>query len=269
MAVRIAVDDRLETAVLAYPFKAGWLDTTDARLVPHLVPAQARDAAIAVVDSIAAITLLSSHVIVRDVAIASRRASMLTLETFTRPDDVEDAVVSIAGVSPAGRAVSTAVLQPFYGIRVSEWMEQDHAVDEAHARVMEGAEALIPVDSDTIYQEDLGRAWFLMTDRPYVSHVTVAARSLLATDPGRVAAAVERLAEARSIATERGRELRRDLSKSLGIDRETLTETLADQVTVLDDDAIAGLAELARRSGFATSQRELQAAAISVRHGAE
>jgi predicted solute-binding protein len=260
----LALDDRIETAMFAYPFSAGWVDSRDVSLLPYRSPSQTGDAALALLDSIAALTLLETHVIVRDIAVVTRHASMLTMETHTRPDEVDEASIAIPGISPAGRAVATAVIQPFYGIRVSAWSEQDHAVDAAHARITEGAAALIPVEDEEQYQEDLGRAWFLMTDRPFVSHVAVAPRALLVSNPATVAQAVARLNGAREVASERGRELRRDLSKGLNIDRETLTETLADQSFSLDDLAVDGLADLARRSGFAVSKKDLRAALVTI-----
>jgi predicted solute-binding protein len=260
----IMLDDRLETVIFGYPFSAGWVNGEDVSLVPYLPPSQVDTAKVALVDSIAALTMLRTHVIVRDIAIVCRHASMLTLVTHTRPDEVEAVTVSIPGISPAGRTVATAVLETFYGINVTEWSEEDHAVDAAHATLTEGAGALIATENEVHYQEDLGRAWFLMTDRPFVTHVAIASRAALGSGPGDVAAAVARLVESRRLATERGRELRRDLSKGLGIDRETLTDTLADQTHVLDDDAVDGLAVLAARGGLRMSRRELLDALVSI-----
>ncbi|HUG14857.1 MAG TPA: MqnA/MqnD/SBP family protein [Thermomicrobiales bacterium] len=261
------LDDRLETVMFGYPLSAGWIEADGVSRVPYLPPSMIGDATLALVDSIAALTMLGSHVIVRDIAVVCRHSSMLTLLTHTRPDEVEEVAVSIPGVSPAGRAVATAVLQPFYGIRVLAWSEDDHAVDSAHATLTEGTLALIPVHDEQQYQEDLGRAWFLMTDRPFVSHVAVAPRATLASSPAGVLAAVERLLESRRVASERGRELRRDLSRGLAIDRDTLTDTLADQTHELDDDALDGLAVLAARGGLRMSRRELMDALISVSPG--
>jgi predicted solute-binding protein len=264
LTTTITLDDRLETVMLGYPFSAGWIDSEGVTLVPYLPPSVAASATVALVDSIAALTMLGSHVIVRDIAVVCRHSSMLTLVTHTRPDEVEAVTVSIPGISPAGRAVATAVLQPFYGITVSEWSERDHPVDEQHATLTEGVVALTPVDDESQYQEDLGRAWFLMTDRPFVTHVAVASRAALASDPAAVAAAIRRLDESRGTALEKGRELRRDLSKGLNIDRETLTDTLADQTHTLDDEAVDGLAVLSARSGLRMSRRELLDALVSV-----
>lgn len=264
MAGTIVLDDRLETVMIGYPFSAGWIDSGDVSLVPYLPPSAAGAASVALIDSIASLTMLRTHVIVRDVAVVCRRSSMLTLVTHTRPDEVEAVTVSIPGISPAGRAVATAVLQPFYGITVTEWSEDVHPVDGTHATLAEGAPALTPADDESVYQEDLGRAWFLMTDRPFVTHVVVASRAALAVDRSAVVSAIARLDESYRIATRKGRELRRDLSKGLGLDRETLTDTLADQTHTLDDDAVDGLAVLSARSGLRMSRRELLDSLVSI-----
>jgi len=264
LTATIVLDDRLETVVFGYPFSAGWLDAQGVSRMPYLPPSMVAGATLALVDSMAALTMLRTHVIVRDIAVVCRNSSMLTLLTHTRPDQVDEVAVAIPGVSPAGRAVATAVLQSFYGIKVSEWSEEDHAVDEAHATLCEGAGALIDVDSEEQYQEDLGRAWFLMTDHPFVTHVALASREVFANSPADVVSAVARLSEARAVALKRGRELRRDLSKGLGIDRDTLTDTLADQTHTLDGDALEGLAVLAARSGLRMSRRELLDALVSI-----
>jgi hypothetical protein len=230
-------------------------------LTPLLAAADAGAATLALLDSVTALSLLPARVIVRDVAVVWRAASMLTLTTHARPDEVEAATVAVPGVSPAGRALAAAVLGPFYGIAVAGWSERAHPVDATHVTISEGPAALIAEADEERYQEDLGRAWFLLTDRPFVSHVAVAARQQIASDPPAVAAAVARLLAAREAGAARGRELRRDLSKAHGIDREALTETLAAATWALDDAAADGLAELARRSGLALPRNAL----VSVR----
>jgi len=266
VALRIAIDDRLETARLAYPFAAGWVEPAGVELVAGLTSTRASDADLALLDSIAALSMLGDHAVVADLAVVARRATMLTLATHTRPDDVDDVAVSLAGVSPAGRAAALATLRAFYGIGAREWSDETFAVDAAHAVVSEGPAALIPIEDDEIYQEDLGRAWFLMTDTPFVSHVCVARRSLLTRDPVAVAEAVGRLAAALAAGNERGRELRRDLSKRHGIDRDLLVEVLADQEWELTAEGIAGLALLARRAGL-TSGANLERAVVRVGRG--
>lgn len=250
MTLRIAIDHRLETARLAYPFAAGWADATNVDLVEGMTSTRASDADIVLIDSLAGLTMLDGWAIVADYAVAARRASMLTLATHTRPDDVDNVSVSVTGVALAGRAVALATLRSFYGIAVSEWTEEPAQVDDLHAIVSDGPTGLIAIDDDNIYQEDLGRAWFLMTNTPFVSHLCLARRALLTRDPASVSATLDRLGQALEIGVERGRELRRNLSRDHGIDRDLLVEVLADQEWTLSAEGVEGLTQLARLSNL-------------------
>lgn len=260
----IAIDDRLPTALYAYPVTAGWVEQDGIRLERGLRPDVARQATVALLDSVFALTMLDTHVILRDAAIVWRTASMLTLTTDARPDDVEAVTIAIPGISAAGRAIATAVVTPFYGITVTGWAEEPREVDATTAIISEDAAALIADDDEEHYQEDLGRAWFLLTTLPFVSHVCVAPRSLLASDPAAIADAVTRLDAARTTGLERARELRRDLSKGFNIDRETLTETLADQSHTLNTEAVDGLIELSKRTGLGVSRETIRGAVVGV-----
>jgi len=254
--------------MFAYPCAAGWVEMSGVELVDRVAPGQVVGASLAIMDSVVALTMLATHVIVRDIAVVVSRASFLTLSSHTRPDEIERIAVSVAGVSPVGRAIATAVLEPFYGISVSEWSEQSATVSRDRAVIDEGAAALVPAEDEEQYQEDLGRAWFLMTDKPVPTHLCLAPRSLLANDPAAASAAVARLLQARATGESRGRELRRDLSNAHNLDRETLVETLAEQSYTLTDDAIDGLAELSRRTGLRVTRNAIRSAAVAL-HRAE
>ena len=264
--LEILIDDRLTTAMLAYPLRAGWLDAENVQLVSGLTARAVRESnALALVDSLAARTLLDTHVVVRDMAIASRRASFITFATHTRPDEVRSVTISTAGVSPATLALAQIVIPDFYGVLVADWTDTELVLTDATAQVSEGARALIPFEHDEWYQEDLGRAWLLLTDSPFVSHLTVAPRAVIAADPAAVGVAVARLSAAREAGRTRARELRRDISGELGIDREVLTETLADQIYELGKDELHGLTTLWRRAGLPASEKELRAALVTLR----
>ncbi len=240
--IPVLIDTRLTASRYFYPFQAGWIEAPEVELLRDPHPTTIRDRnAVALVDSLAATRLLDTHVIVADHAVASRRASFLTVVTHARPDEVDNVMVSTPGVSLVGRGVAEATLPRFYGITATGWSDERLEVGPQTILIAEEAEALIPVEDSEQYQEDLGRAWFLLSDTPFVSHVTVAPRSLLSSDPAAVVAAVERLEQARQISGERARELRRNLAADLGIERELFTETLADQTYRLDDDERSGL----------------------------
>ena len=249
--IPILIENRLTCCWYAYPVQTGWVKDENIILERNLGPARVREAnAVALIDSLAATRLLDSHVIVSDHAVASRRASFLTIVTHTRPDDVDNVTVSTPDVSLSGRGLAETTLPRFYGITATEWTPSRLPVNETTALLTEEAEALIPVDEPDQYQEDLGRAWFLLTDTPYVSHVCVAPRSELTRNPEAVVQAVSRLTTARESAEANARELRRNLSRDLDIERDLFTETLADQTYRLDDAERAGLLGFWQSIGF-------------------
>jgi len=260
----IVLERSLVTAAISYPFEAGWLDAAGVNLVARLSTAEVKDAVVALVDSVDARALLATHAIVRGGALSSRRHSMLTFATHTRPDDVSDVSVVLDDVSAAGTAVAAIVIPDFYGITVRDWTIGSAAVSATTALVTEGAAALIPIEDDESYQEDLGRAWFLMTDTPFVSHVCMARRDLLATAPGTLAAHFGRIVAARDIARSRGRELRRNLSQDHGVEREVLTDALADQTDTLGTEEERGLLELWKRSGRPLGANDRRSAFVSL-----
>lgn len=248
--IPILIDDRLPACRYALPVTAGWVTEPGLEVQRITSPAGIREQnAVALVDSLIASLLLESHAIITDHAVASRRASMLTMVSNTRPDDVDNVIVSTPDVSVAGRGVAESTLPRFYGISATGWVNERRGVDRSTVLITEGAEALIPVDDADAYQEDLGRAWFLMTDTPYVSHVCVAPRSLLTRNPASIVEAVSRLEAARSAGEERARELRRNISRDFDIDRDVIADTLADQTYRLDDPERAGLLALWRATG--------------------
>lgn len=250
-AIPTLIENRLTCCWYAYPVQAGWVEDENIKLERNLGPAQVREAnAVALIDSLAATRLLDSHVIISDHAVASRRASFLTIVTHTRPDDVDNVTISTPDVSFSGRGLAETTLPRFYGITAAGWTADRLPVNETTALLTEEAEALIPVDEPDHYQEDLGRAWFLLTDTPYVSHVCVAPRSELTRNPETVVQAVARLTAARQAAESNARELRRNLSRDLNIERDLFTDTLADQTYRLDDPERSGLLGFWQSIGF-------------------
>jgi hypothetical protein len=55
------------------------------------------------------------------------------------------------------------------------------------------------------------------------------------------------------------------VSNTLGLDREVLTETLADQTWELGKDELHGLTTLWRRAGLPLSDKELRTALVTIR----
>jgi predicted solute-binding protein len=155
-------------------------------------------------------------------------------------------------------------LPRFYGITLTGWTDQPRTPDDNTVLLEEGATALADVEDDGLFHEDLGRAWYLLTQTPYVSHICVVPRRLVSSDRVAVEQAVARLDVARSLATERARELRRDLTRAYGVDRELLTEVLAEQTNELGSAELGGLKSLYSFSGRTSAANRLESAIFSL-----
>jgi predicted solute-binding protein len=260
----ISIDDRLMTAAYWMALREGWFESPiPVQVERHGPPRQYRDAPIVVLaDSILASQLLDSHFIIRDHAIVTRRESMLTMVTHDRPDNVESATLSTHDLSLSGRAVAELVIPTFYGITIRAWTEEPLEIDESTVRITEGPEALLPSTDEAHFHEDLGRAWFLMTATPYVSHVALVPRSALMEDPAAVRQAAEALTNLLEATNQHRRELRRNLANEHGIDREVIADALADQSYSIDDQAADGLRELYTRAGLLPNPAQLDGSLI-------
>jgi predicted solute-binding protein len=260
----LSIDDRLMTAAYWMPLREGWsVSPMPVQVERHGSPRQYREAPVVLLaDSILASQLLDSHFIIRDHAIVTRRESMLTMVTNDRPDNVESATLSTHDLSLSAKALAELVIPTFYGITIQSWTEDPLDVDESTIRITEGPEALLPTADEAHYHEDLGRAWFLMTATPYVSHVTLAPRSALQEDPAAVRRATDVLTNLLGASNNHRRELRRNLSKDHGIDREVIADALTDQTYTLDDEAANGLRELYTRAGLLSNPAQLDGSLI-------
>ncbi|MFW6075398.1 MAG: MqnA/MqnD/SBP family protein [Chloroflexota bacterium] len=229
----------------------GWIDdTSNISLIAASNPKQlANSHGIVMTDALVASRLLDRWSIVADHGAVWRRNSMLTMVTHDRPDNVEEAIASVHSVSITGRALAQAVIPEFYGISVSEWTDEDRNPDPETIRVTEGSDALLPGEDDRFYHEDLGRAWFLMTDSAFVSNVCLVRNDSLQDAPERVVRALDQLSRLLDGADEHRRELRRNISRDHDIDRELVVDILDELTTSLDDNAIEGLRTLYIRSG--------------------
>ena len=246
----ILIDDSLLTARFAHPFRAGWLDADAVALRALGSSADLRGFdGVALVDAVLAAALLESWVILPDHAVASRRESMLNLVSDRRPDGLERITLGVGGVSDVAQAVAGATLPRFYGIEITALSAAQVTPDAANAYLEEGAHALADVDDNGWFHEDLGRAWFLLTQTPFVTHICIAPRDHTVHNHDAVSATLEHIQLARDMSHERSRELRRDLTREHGVDRELLGEVLADQSNTLGVDERAGLKSLYSFSG--------------------
>jgi hypothetical protein len=144
---------------------------------------------------------------------------MISMWTPVRADEIDEAVVYLRGVGASGETLVRALVTPFFGIQATELRHVEELPEDARVIVSEGAAALALPDAG--FREDLARSWFIMTGKPYVSHVTVVGVRALARDADEQLAALQ---HAFDIGWERRRDVRRLVREATGVDAETLAE---------------------------------------------
>lgn len=247
----ILIERRLGAAPFWMPVERGWIEPdVPVEIVEAPSPSDVRGhRGLALVDALLASTALERSVIVRDFAVTADQISLLTMVTFDRPDGVERAVVSAPGVSLTGRALAEIVIPTFYGIEIIGWPEEPVEVGPESILITEDAAALLPSTDEAHYHEDLGRAWFLLTDTPFVSHVCIAPADMYAEDREALVAGARVLRDCLAASEEQRRMLRRNISRDHGIDRELVVDVFDGLGFELTEDAREGLVTLYHRAG--------------------
>jgi predicted solute-binding protein len=249
--VSILIERRLGTAPFWMPVEKGWVDPgVQVEIIESPSAATLRaHSRLAIVDSLLASTALDSSVIAREHCVMMDQISLLTMVTADRPDEIERATVSTPGISLTGRALAEIVIPSFYGIEIAGWSNEAAGAGPNSILITEDAAALLPTDDEAHYHEDLGRAWFLLTNTPFVSHVCIAPEAVYAGDPEALREVSQALDRIVASAEEQRRMLRRNISGDHGIDRDLVVDVFDALKLRLSDAGIEGLKTLYHRSG--------------------
>lgn len=216
----ILIDDTTATTFLTTPVREGWLEgDAPIEVRANLRAADVTEDDVALVPLPEATLLTRTHVIDRSIAAIHDGVGMVAMWTPTRPDEIERPVVHLKGVGAAGEVLARALLKPFFGIEASEVVRTENPPADARVIVTEGAEALAPVERG--FREDLARSWFILTGKPFVSHVTVVGVRALARDADQRIAALRAAADT---GWERRRDVRRVIRERSGIDADRLAK---------------------------------------------
>lgn len=131
---------------------------------------------IALLDALDALTLVPPLVILTDLAVLSQYSSAVSLHTPERPDRIASAVVLLDACRSTSQALARAMIEPFFGIRVTRWAQSNSVIsNETILTVREDEKAFASLDE---CHHDLGRAWFILTGEPFISHLLVASPEL-------------------------------------------------------------------------------------------
>jgi predicted solute-binding protein len=274
MLRELLLDDAPAIAPLALALELGWATLpVPVRTVPNLSAATARDnpGALVCAPLVEYADLQEAYRILPELAAGGHHGVATVLLADRRLDEVDDPIVDLAEISRTAECLARATLLKFYGITAAAWVRdgQEPArlriadcglridaspVEEtapgsspesairnpqsAIVEVREGGEALHLLDEpgDRVVS-DLGRAWFILTGLPPVSHLLLAPNALLAADDTGVQELVAALPVALAVVHERRRELRRTLAERYGVSRDLLNAFYNDQFLTLTGDA--------------------------------
>lgn len=250
--MRLLIHDTLVTAPLVAPLTAEWVEpatdlTVAVRSVVTAADVGVEDIALLPASEVS--HLQASHQVVPDVAVVAEGIGSISLRTPVRPDEIEQTAVKLMNVSGVGELLARATLRPYFGIQATTWIrEDDPAAASAEVVVLEGAEALRPIEGG--FAEDLGRAWFILTGLPLVSHLLVAP---LEAARSNLRPVLETLRVTAAVGHERRREWRGDLVERHELDRERFLALLAGQRYELTPSDHRALMSLFQRGGRGSS----------------
>jgi hypothetical protein len=242
--IHCILEANLTTSQYCYPFQRGWIDSPEWLILRDRVTDEllSDGSSCALVDAMTATRYLDTHSVVADVALVSTHRGPVVMRTDQRPDEIEHATVQLGETSRMAEALARATIHHFYGIDVVDW---NRSQQKSEVTILEDLDALRPAGDS--YNEDLVRAWFILTSMSIPTHLFIAPTATLERDQPEVRRVVEKLRQALSVSDERRRELRRNLSSDLDIEREHLTELLNDQKTRLTRNARKGWLDLTNR----------------------
>lgn len=245
-ARELLLDDTPGIAPLALALELGWATLpVPVRTVDALTAETARAHPTALV--LAPLTeyaaLQESYTILPELAVGGHHSLPALLVADRRLDEVDDPIVDLAEVSRATECLARATMLKFYGITAAAWRRDEPeptgagVVPPLTVEIRDGGEALhlLEVPGERVIS-DLGKAWFILSGLPPVSHLLLAPDAALEDDAA-LRATLDALTAALAVVHERRRELRRTLAERYGVAREFLNDFYSDQFLTLTADA--------------------------------
>ncbi len=237
----LLLDDHPALAPLALAIEQGWGTLpisvrVVANLNAHTV--QEYPAALACLPLAEYADLQTTHTIVPDLAAGDQHDAGTLLVADRRLDEVDQVIVDLGATSRTSELLTRATLLKFYGITAVAWTRDEPLPEETQQviAIRDGGEALYLRDTAANrILSDLGRAWFILSGLPPVSHLLLAPNNAL-TAPWltETRAAIPDLL---AVVASRRRELRRTLAERYGVSRELLHQYYSGQFLTLTGDA--------------------------------
>ena len=218
------IDDSLITAQVRVPLTEGWVETdVPFEVRKGLAAADVGPGDVALIQAPEATLLGQTHIIDPGIAVAAEAMSAIGMRTPVRPDGIEETPIRLLDAGATAEVLIRALLRSFFGITASSFVrsDEDEGATEAQVVIVDGVLGL--TEPEAGYQEDLARAWFILTAQPVVHHVLVVGVEAEARGAG---AEIEVLRQAIAAGRERRRDVRGIIAEAseVEIDRERLAE---------------------------------------------
>lgn len=216
----LLIDDCLMTAPIALPLTQGWIDTgVPFEVRKNLRAADIGRADVAVLPGPEASLLGQTHFIDPDVGIVTESVSAISMRTPVRPDEVEETPIRMLDTGPTAEVLIRALLRPYFGITASSFVrsEDDPAAADAQVVIVDGVMGL--AEPEYGFQEDLAKAWYILTNAAVVHHVLVIGAE---AEVAGAHAEIDLLKQAAEVGIERRRDVRREIAGEEEIDRDRL-----------------------------------------------
>lgn len=243
----VLLDDAIVTSQLVVPLREGWAALPagfEAR--SGMTAADVGPDDVALIPAGEATGLASTHRLAPDVAVVCGNAGAIAMRTPIRPDEIDETPVRLYQTSRTAELLIRALLRPFFGITAREFV-MDGEDAEAQVVIIEGAAALNPPEAG--FQEDLARAWFILTGLNLVSHVLVAPLRIPVHE---LAPLIDGLRAAVQTGIERRKDVRVKVVEALNVDRERLVEVTNGLRFQLDVADVESLQQLIARGSWGT-----------------
>jgi predicted solute-binding protein len=153
--------------------------------------------------------------------------------------EIDTCAVDLADTSRTAEALARGTLRKFYGLNPVAWLRDERPEDPGLpvVEIREGGEALHLLDEPGgRVVVELGRAWFILTGLPPITHLLLVPDALLRTDPDLPRAVGEAIAIANTILRDRRDDLRQELSTRYGVSLPLLHRYYDDQFVALTGD---------------------------------
>lgn len=254
----LLIEKSLIAAPIWVPLQEGWVETgVDVDIREGLTPDDIGPGDVAVVPGPITPALARTHFIDPSVGIVVEAVSPISMRTPVRPDGVEETPIRMLETGPTAEVLMRALLRPYFGITASSFVmdADDPAAAGAQVVVLDGVMGLMEPEAG--YQEDLAKAWFVLTGAAVVHAVTVVGVEAEARGAD---TELGLLREAIRVGVERRRDVRRLMAGDEDVDRDRLvamTNTMRFDLTPDDRQSLRNL--MARGTWGTTFGRVLPA----------